>query len=97
MTALLNWSINYFDHTLEGKEIREWLLTVTQGKWSAAEYALEVCTLTAGNGWNEAALKATFRQGLNSEVLKELEWCDDKVSLDSLIDLSIHFDNLVRN
>lgn len=41
------------------------------------------CMLAAGSSWNEPALKATFRHGLNNKILTETASCD--MSLDSLI------------
>lgn len=83
---------------LKGKEIRaEKLFTVMQGKWSTAEYTLKFHTLAAGSRWSKPVWKAAFCQGLNFEVLKELVCHDNKVSLESLIDLSICLHNLVRN
>lgn len=61
-----------------------------------ADYALEFCTLAAESGWNEPALKA-YWQVLNPEILTNLACRDDEATLNSLIDLSIHLDNLLRN
>lgn len=74
------------DHTLEGKEIIQQLLTIMQGKRNASEYALEFCVLAVGSGLNDLALRPAFHQGLNPEVLTELAYQGDKVTLDSLID-----------
>lgn len=43
--------------------------------------------LTAGCRWDKPELKTAFCQGLNSEVLTELAWQDDKVSLDYMIEI----------
>lgn len=51
--------------------------------------SLEFHMLTAGSRWNELALKVTFRQGLDLQVLNELAYQDEQASLDSLIDISI--------
>lgn len=61
-----------FDHSPKGWEVGEQLLTVKQGKRQVAEYAHKFHMFTAGSGWNEAALKAVFNQGLNPEILTEL-------------------------
>lgn len=42
-------------------------------------------------------LKAVFHQGLNTEVLRELTCRDGQVSLNSLIDMVIHLNNLICN
>lgn len=46
---------------------------------------------------NEAALKAVFRKGLNSELCKESACRDDEASLDTLIDLVIRLDNMLHD
>lgn len=46
--------------------------------------SLEFCSLVVGSVWNEPALKYSFQQGLNVEVLTELACRDDQVSLGSL-------------
>lgn len=61
------------------------------------EYMLEFCMLTAGTGWNEPALKVAFCQGFDPCVLIELACRDEQISLDALIDMSIHLDNLFWN
>lgn len=61
------------------------------------KYPLEFRILATESGWNEAALKTVFHSGLNPEVQKEMACRDDERSLDSLIDLAIRLDNLLRN
>lgn len=75
----------------------EHLLAKCQGKHRPAKYALKFCTLAAENGWNEPALKAVFRQGLNENIRTEMVCRDDEASLDSMIDLTIHLDNLLQD
>lgn len=58
-----------FDHSPEGKKIREQLLTMSQGSRGVAEYALKFHNFATGSSWNEHALKAAFCQGLNPEIL----------------------------
>lgn len=70
---------------------------VTQGKGNKVEFALEFGTLAAGGRWNESALKAAIRQGLNQKVLTELTCQEDKMFDDSLIDLAICLDHLICN
>lgn len=63
----------------------------------ALKYALEFCTIAVGSAWNEPALKAAFWQGLDPRVLTELACQDKQATLDSLIDLSICLDKLLRS
>lgn len=86
-----------FNHSPEGKEFGEWLLSHRQGKQSAMELTLTFCTLAAGSTWNKTELKAAYLQGLNQDILTELACCDDQVSLDLLNDLSIHLGYLLKN
>lgn len=58
---------------------------------------MEFCTLATGNEWNEPAPKAAFRQGLNPLILIELACCYVQQMLDSLIDLYIRLDKVLRN
>lgn len=44
-----------------------------------------------------AALKVTFRSGLNTEMLTELACQDDQLSLNSLINIDIYLNNLLWN
>lgn len=61
-----------FDHSPKGKEMGVRLLALKQGNLSAAEYAHSFRTIAAGSSWNEPTLKATYRQGLNKELLTEM-------------------------
>lgn len=78
---------------LEGKEVREWLLIIRQDFRELAKFLVN--TMTAESNWNEPALKVAVCQGLNNNIVIELECQDDEASLDSLIYLVIHLDNLL--
>lgn len=86
-----------FDHAAKGREVSARLLSIKQGNRRMVEYALEFSTLAADSGWNKAALKAPYCQGLNADVIFELACRDYAMSLDSLIDLSIQLDNLLQD
>lgn len=86
-----------FDHKPEGKEVGESLLSIKRGDRRVVEYTLEFCTVEAGSGWNEPALKAMFRQGLCPEVLSKMACQDEHLSLDALIDLAIHLDHRIQS
>lgn len=57
------------------------LLTLCQGKSTAAEYTLTFCTLAAQTDWVESMLKLLFRKGLSFEPLSELACQDEGRSL----------------
>lgn len=64
-------------------------------KRNLTEFAVEFCTLAMGSGWNEPLLKAAFHHVLIEEVLTEMACCNEKLTLNSLIDLTIQLDNLL--
>lgn len=43
-----------FDHSPDGKEVSDKLLTLRQGKHRTAEYSLDFGTLAAERGWNDS-------------------------------------------
>ncbi|KAI4895675.1 hypothetical protein NFI96_020671 [Prochilodus magdalenae] len=59
------------------------------GSRSVAQYALGFRTVAAGSGWNEPALRAAYRNGLNLDIRKELVYRVDSLSLEELIVLTI--------
>lgn len=74
-----------FDHASEGKIFG----------LMAAKYALEFRTLAEESGWNEPVLKADFCQEFNADILTKLACQDHEATLDSIIDLVVHLDNLL--
>lgn len=58
---------------------------------------LEFRTIETESSWNEFTLKAVFRKGLNENICTKMACLDDEASLDSLIDLAIQLDNLLRD
>ncbi len=63
--------IKIFDRSVyEHKAFRQ-LLTLRQGRRSAADYAIEFRTLTATSKWNEQALTVHFLKGLSGEIKEE--------------------------
>lgn len=64
------WEV--FEHSKEGKGAGDRLLKLTQGRSTAAEYALTFRTLAAQTDWTHGALKVIFRRGLSHELQAEL-------------------------
>lgn len=87
----------FFDHSPDNRETGEELLSLKQGSRCVADYALKFRTVAARSGWNQPALKTVFRQGLNADIMTELACRDDQLTLDSLIDLAIRLDRLLRS
>ncbi|KAL0185475.1 hypothetical protein M9458_021172, partial [Cirrhinus mrigala] len=86
-----------FDYPEGGEGAAEQILTLRQGKTTAAEFALTFRTLAAQTGWPDEPLKLHFRKGLNHELQAELACRDEGKSLDELINLAIRIDNLIRS
>ncbi len=60
-----------FDHSKDGRSADEQLLTLNQGRRTAAEYAMSFRTLAAQTTWTEDPLKVHFRKGLNHDLQTE--------------------------
>ncbi len=86
-----------FDHPAEGRGAGEQLLALSQGRRTAAEYALTFRTLAAQTTWVEDTLKLLFRKRLNAELQSELACRDEGNTLGQFIELTIHLDNLIRS
>ncbi|KAK3518834.1 hypothetical protein QTP70_014909 [Hemibagrus guttatus] len=69
--------------------VGEELCKLRQGKLMVTEYAIQFRTLAAKSGWNEQALLAAYRQGLNPQVRLHLAAHEDAIGLERLIQLSI--------
>ncbi len=61
-----------FEHPAVGKEAGEQLLSLRQGRGSAADYSLSFRTLAAQIWWPDDTLKLHNRKGLNMELQSEL-------------------------
>ncbi|KAL0173707.1 hypothetical protein M9458_029675, partial [Cirrhinus mrigala] len=85
-----------FQPTSESGKAGEQIVTLRQGRRTAADYALEFRTLAAQSGWNDGPLKLHYRRGLNPDLQVELACRDEGLSLNQYIDLSIRIDNVMR-
>ncbi|KAG1928582.1 retrotransposable element [Pimephales promelas] len=86
-----------FEHTTEKGDAADQLLNLTQGKETAADYALTFRTLAAQTNWVEDTLKTLFRRGLTNELQSELACRDEGKTLNEYITLAIQVDNLMRS
>ncbi|KAK3564775.1 hypothetical protein QTP86_026410 [Hemibagrus guttatus] len=84
---------------LSGRAL-EWASAVwdadPQGSEAAADYAIRFRTLAAQSGWNDVALWAMFRAGLNSALQTELACHVEATSLSQFVATAIRLDNLRR-
>ncbi|KAL0179640.1 hypothetical protein M9458_025082, partial [Cirrhinus mrigala] len=85
-----------FQLSTEGGEAGEEIMTLRQGRRTAADYALSFRTLAAQSGWNDGPLKLHYRKGLHPDLQVELACRDENLSLEEYIDLSIRVDNIMR-
>ncbi|KAK3505869.1 hypothetical protein QTP70_019370 [Hemibagrus guttatus] len=85
-----------FEHPAGGKDISVQLMEIRQGLESAADYAIRFRTLVAQSEWNDAALWAVFRTGLNPALQTELACHVEATSLSHFVATAIHLDNLRR-
>lgn len=54
------------------------------GAHSAADYALNFCTVATARGWNEPALLTAYLKGLNEDLQAELACLYDSVIRDTI-------------
>ncbi|KAK3547882.1 hypothetical protein QTP70_000339 [Hemibagrus guttatus] len=85
-----------FEYSAGGKDISLQLMELRQGSETAADYAIRFRTLAAQSGWNDAALWAVFRAGLNPCLQAELACHVEATSLSQFMATSIRLDNLRR-
>lgn len=72
-TIFLQCFREVFGHPNDGRSADEQLLTLTQGRRTATEYAFSFRTLATQTTWNEDPLKVHFRKGLSHELQTELD------------------------
>ncbi|KAL0162334.1 hypothetical protein M9458_041730, partial [Cirrhinus mrigala] len=64
---------------------QEELLQLRQGNLPIHEYILRFRTLSLTSGWNDSALLAVFRRGLNNNIRQHMAIYDDNVELDAFL------------
>ena len=84
-----------FDHPTAGQDVGARLTSLHQGNRTVAAYSTEFRTLAAGSGWNDTALRSTFRQGLSEGIKDELVR-DKPSTLDDLVSLAIEVDERIQ-
>uniref|UniRef100_A0A8C9WUC2 Retrotransposon gag domain-containing protein n=1 Tax=Scleropages formosus TaxID=113540 RepID=A0A8C9WUC2_SCLFO len=86
-----------FDHPHAGRAAGNYLMRLTQGSRSMAEYALEFRPLAAKSGWNSPALLTCFFEGLNPRIQDELTYRGEERDFDRFVETAIAIDNLGRS
>ncbi|KAL0151304.1 hypothetical protein M9458_053495 [Cirrhinus mrigala] len=95
--AFLHHFREVFEHPARGKSAGDQLLGLSQGRRTAADYALTFRTLATQTTWVEDTLKVLFRRRLCQELQSELACRDEGRSLNEYIKLAIQVDNLIRS
>ncbi|KAK3571813.1 hypothetical protein QTP86_020588 [Hemibagrus guttatus] len=85
-----------FQYPAGRKDISLQLMELRQGSDSAADYAIKFHTLAAQSGWNEVALWAVFRGGLNPALQTELACREEATSLMQFMATAIRLDIRLR-
>ncbi|KAK3517673.1 hypothetical protein QTP70_015559, partial [Hemibagrus guttatus] len=85
-----------FEHPASGKDISVQLMELRQGSEAAADYAIWFRTPAAQSGWNDAAIWAVFRAGLNPALQTELACHLEATSLSQFVATAIQLNNLRR-
>lgn len=57
-----------FDHPVQSSEVSSQILSLHQGSSSFADYSIRFHILAAQSGWNDAALRGVFTQGLADDI-----------------------------
>ncbi|KAK3539043.1 hypothetical protein QTP86_023635 [Hemibagrus guttatus] len=83
-----------FEYPTGGKDISLQLMELRQGSETAADYAIRFRTLAAQSGWNDMALWAVFRAGLNPGLQVELACHVEATSLSQFVATAIRLHNL---
>lgn len=83
-----------FEYPAVGKDISLQLMELRQGADTAADYTIKFRTLVAQSGWNDTALWAVYREGLNPELQTEMTCREVQTSLSQYVSTTIRLDNL---
>ncbi len=82
-----------FGRPTSSLSVADQLIRLRQGSASTDDYTLQFCTLAASSGWNEAALLAVYRQGLNPQIRTMMAIYDDAVGLESFMQRAVKYPN----
>ncbi|KAL0149260.1 hypothetical protein M9458_055494, partial [Cirrhinus mrigala] len=85
-----------FDRSARGDEAASQLAQLIQGSRSVTDYSIQFRTLAAACDWNEAALRARFREGLDEEIQDEIVTHELPRDFDSLVELALRVEGRLR-
>lgn len=83
--AFVNHFKEVFGVAITPLSVHDELITLRQGTSNIHEYTLRFRSLAANSGWNQIALLAAYRKGLQPQIRKQLVIYDDTVPLETFI------------
>lgn len=94
--ALKDEMLRLFDRSLQGDMAAAELVRLLQRDSSVTDYAITFKTLAVTCGWNDAALRAQFLEGLNPHIQDEVAARDPPTSLEAAIDMALRIETRQR-
>uniref|UniRef100_A0A9J7XUZ1 CCHC-type domain-containing protein n=1 Tax=Cyprinus carpio carpio TaxID=630221 RepID=A0A9J7XUZ1_CYPCA len=88
--------IKLFDRSAQGDEAASQLSRLNQNGRSVTDYSIQFRTLAATCHWNEAALRARFREGLKDEIQDEIVTHELPRDFDSLVELALRIEGRLQ-
>ncbi len=88
--------IKLFDRSAQGDEAASQLVRLNQDGRSVTDYSIQFGTLAAACDWNEAALRARFREGLDDEIQDEIVTHELPRDFDSLVELALRVEGRLQ-
>lgn len=88
--------VRLFDRSLQGDMAAAELVRLLQRGSTVTDYAISFKTLAATCGWNDAALRVQFLEGLDAHIQDEVAAQDLPTSLESAIDLALRIETRHR-
>ncbi|KAI2647957.1 Transposon Tf2-9 polyprotein [Labeo rohita] len=79
-----------FGVALTPLSVHDELIKLKQAKNNIHDYTLRFLALAASSGWNDVALLAAYRKGLQPTIRRQMAIYEDTVSLESFIKKAIH-------
>ncbi|KAL0150131.1 hypothetical protein M9458_054558 [Cirrhinus mrigala] len=79
-----------FGKSTSSLSVHDELFRLRQAEMSIHDYTIHFRTLAACSKWNEAALHAAFRRGLNPTLKLQMSIYDDTVGLESFLQKTLH-------
>lgn len=82
-----------FDRSAQGEAAAARLVRLKQGDRTVTDFSVEFQTLSTACGWNDAALRAQFLEGLRDDIQDEITVHEIPRTLDSLVELALRIES----